>query len=53
MPDYVLILPWNFRDEIVAQLSTIKEWGGTFVVLIRILSADENQTWAPVHQSRE
>ena len=33
-PDYVLILPWNLRDEITKQLSYIREWGGRFVVPI-------------------
>jgi SAM-dependent methyltransferase len=33
-PDYVLILPWNFKDEIVAQMSFIRDWGGQFVVPI-------------------
>ena len=33
-PDYVLILPWNLRDEIVEQLAYIREWGGKFVVPI-------------------
>lgn len=33
-PDYVIILPWNLRDEITAQLSYIKEWGGQFVIPI-------------------
>lgn len=33
-PDYVLILPWNLKDEIVAQLDYIKEWGGRCVVPI-------------------
>jgi SAM-dependent methyltransferase len=31
-PDYVLILPWNLRDEIVAQMAHVREWGGKFVV---------------------
>ena len=29
-PDYVLILPWNLREEIVEQLAFIREWGGRF-----------------------
>jgi SAM-dependent methyltransferase len=33
-PDYVLILPWNLRDEIAAQLSYIREWGARCVVPI-------------------
>jgi len=33
-PDYLFILPWNFRDEIIEQMSFIREWGGRFVVPI-------------------
>jgi 2-polyprenyl-3-methyl-5-hydroxy-6-metoxy-1,4-benzoquinol methylase len=33
-PDYVLILPWNLKDEIVAQMAGIRAWGGRFVVPI-------------------
>jgi hypothetical protein len=33
-PDYVLILPWNLKDEIVSQLAYIREWGGQFIVPI-------------------
>jgi C-methyltransferase C-terminal domain/Putative zinc binding domain/Methyltransferase domain len=33
-PDYVLILPWNLKDEIVHQLAYIREWGGQFVIPI-------------------
>jgi hypothetical protein len=29
-PDVVLILPWNLKDEIIDQLSFIREWGGRF-----------------------
>ncbi|HSZ07845.1 MAG TPA: class I SAM-dependent methyltransferase [Steroidobacteraceae bacterium] len=38
-PDYVLILPWNLKDEIQLQLAGIKAWGGRFVTpvpLVRI-----------------
>ena len=30
-PDYVLILPWNLREEVMIQLDYIREWGGQFV----------------------
>ena len=33
-PDYVLILPWNFKDEIMEQVAHIRSWGGQFVVPI-------------------
>jgi hypothetical protein len=33
-PDYILILPWNFQDEIMRQLAYIRKWGGQFVVPI-------------------
>ena len=33
-PDYVLILPWNLKDEIMEQMSFIRDWNGKFVVLI-------------------
>jgi SAM-dependent methyltransferase len=33
-PDYILILPWNLKDEIVQQLAFVREWGGKFVVPI-------------------
>lgn len=33
-PDYVLILPWNLRDEIIAQMACVREWGGRFVIPI-------------------
>jgi SAM-dependent methyltransferase len=31
-PDYVLILPWNLRDEVMQQMAHIRRWGGHFVV---------------------
>ena len=36
-PDFVFILPWNLRDEIVRQMEAIREWGGRFVVPIPTL----------------
>jgi 2-polyprenyl-3-methyl-5-hydroxy-6-metoxy-1,4-benzoquinol methylase len=36
-PDYLLILPWNLKDEIVTQMSFIREWGGRFIVPIPTL----------------
>lgn len=33
-PDYILILPWNLRGEVVDQLSYIREWGGQFVTAV-------------------
>jgi len=36
-PDYLLILPWNIQDEIMAQMSYIRDWGGRFVVPIPAL----------------
>ena len=39
-PDYVLILPWNLRSEITAQLAGIRAWGGRFVTAIPTLAID-------------
>jgi hypothetical protein len=33
-PDYVLMLPWNLKDEIMQQLAFVREWGGKFVTPI-------------------
>jgi dTDP-4-dehydrorhamnose 3,5-epimerase len=33
-PDYVIILPWNLKEELIRQLSYIDEWGGKFVIAI-------------------
>jgi len=33
-PDYLLILPWNLKDEIIKQMSFIRTWGGRFIVPI-------------------
>ena len=45
-PDYVLILPWNLKKEIISQMRRIGDWGGKFVVPIPetciIEPSDEN-----------
>ena len=33
-PDYVLILPWNIKEEVMTQMAHIRQWGGRFVVPI-------------------
>ncbi|QET05857.1 MULTISPECIES: class I SAM-dependent methyltransferase [Cupriavidus] len=33
-PDYLVILPWNIKDEVMEQMSGIRAWGGRFVVAI-------------------
>ncbi len=33
-PDYILILPWNLQDEILAQMAEVRNWGAKFVVPI-------------------
>jgi SAM-dependent methyltransferase len=33
-PEYVLVLPWNIRDEVMEQLAFVRTWGGKFVVPI-------------------
>jgi len=40
-PDYVLIMPWNLRTEIAAQLSYVREWGGRLVVALPKLEVFE------------
>ena len=39
-PDYVVILPWNLKDEIMEQLQFIRQWGGRFVVPIPRVSVE-------------
>jgi hypothetical protein len=31
-PDYVLILPWNLKDEIIDSMQDVRSWGGRFVI---------------------
>ena len=33
-PDYVVIIPWNLKDEIMEQMKYIRDWGGKFVIPI-------------------
>ena len=33
-PDYLVILAWNLKDEVMKQMSAIREWGGRFVILV-------------------
>lgn len=37
-PDYVVIIPWNIRDEVMTQLAYIREWGGQFVTAVPTLT---------------
>jgi len=37
-PDFVVILPWNLKQEVIGQLSYIREWGGQFVTAIPSLA---------------
>ena len=39
-PDFILILPWNLRDEIVAQLDFVRAWDGRFVTAVPALKVD-------------
>jgi len=40
-PDYVVILPWNLRREVIEQLSYISEWGGQFVSSVPVMKIGE------------
>ena len=40
-PDYVFILPWNLKDEIMDQMAFIASWGGRFVTAIPALTIHE------------
>jgi hypothetical protein len=33
-PDYVLILPWNIKEEVMKQMAHVRDWGAKFVVPI-------------------
>jgi hypothetical protein len=42
-PDYILILPWNLKDEIMGQLADARSWGARFVVPIPEVTVYEQQ----------
>ena len=46
-PDYVLILPWNLKDEIVRQMQHVESWGGRFVVPIPEVAVVSPMEFAP------
>jgi ABC-type Fe3+-hydroxamate transport system substrate-binding protein len=33
-PDYVVILPWNLKDEVMRQIEYVRAWGGRFVLAV-------------------
>ncbi|HEV2079651.1 MAG TPA: methyltransferase C-terminal domain-containing protein, partial [Allosphingosinicella sp.] len=33
-PDFIVIFPWNIKEEVMAQLAFVRDWGGRFVVAI-------------------
>jgi hypothetical protein len=37
-PDYVVILPWNIKDEVVERMAQVRSWGGKFVIAIPALT---------------
>ncbi len=43
-PDYVLILPWNLRDEVIRYTAGIREWGGRWIVPIPKLEIVDSGT---------
>ncbi len=43
-PDLILILPWNLREEVMAQLDYVKEWGGQFVTAVPALEVSKAKT---------
>lgn len=46
-PDYVVILPWNLKQEIMGQMADVAEWGGRFVVAVpevTVLSPEEDES---------
>lgn len=48
-PDYIVILPWNLKDEIAQQLSYVGQWGAKFVVPLPNLQVFSPATQPPAH----
>jgi SAM-dependent methyltransferase len=46
-PDYVLILPWNLKDEIIQQMRHVADWGGRFILPIPELAIIDSKEIAP------
>jgi hypothetical protein len=44
-PDYILILPWNLKDEIIQQMHHVAGWGGKFVVPIPFVTVIDPSEW--------
>jgi hypothetical protein len=44
-PDYLLILPWNLKEEIMDQMAFIGEWGGQFIVPIPDIQVCSSPKW--------
>jgi SAM-dependent methyltransferase len=53
-PDYILILPWNLKDEIIEQMRYVEEWGAKFVVPIpKVTIIDPRaRPHGPTHNAR-
>ncbi len=43
-PDFILILPWNLRDELMQQLAYVQEWGGQFATAVPKLKISKART---------
>ena len=39
-PDYIVILPWNIKEEVIQDMEKIKEWNGKFIILIPNIKED-------------
>jgi len=50
-PDYILILPWNLKDEIVAQMRHVGDWGAKFVVSIPSVRVIDPSLQSPVAET--